>query len=233
MAEEFILIIEDDPAMLRGLKDNFSFKGYITETAGDGESGLEKILNLEPDLVILDIMLPKMNGFEVCRRTRQAGISMPIIMLTARGQEEDIVRGLNLGADDYVTKPFSIKQLLARVNAFLRRYKRPENKIYEFGECKVNFISRKFYRNEKELKLTPKEFKLLEHFIRNPGRALTRNQIMNAVWGSNILVTARSVDRCVTTLRSKIESDPHHPRIIHTIREIGYRFEWGDEGFGD
>ncbi len=225
MAGESILIIEDDATLLRGLKDNFDFKGYAVSTAIDGESGLAMALSLRPDAILLDIMLPGMNGFEVCRRIRKAELDMPIVMLTAKGQEEDIVRGLNLGADDYVTKPFSIKELLARVHAFLRRREATEAQDYRFGDFHLDRASYQLFENGAEVQLTPKEFRMLEYLLRRAGRALTRDDIMGEVWGSDVMVTARSVDRCVTTLRSKIEEDPRHPRFIQTIRDVGYRFE--------
>jgi DNA-binding response OmpR family regulator len=145
-------------------------------------------------------------------------------MLTAKGQEDDVVRGLELGADDYVTKPFSIRELLARVKAFLRR-QGPEATATEFGDCRLELAAHKLFKNEKEVELTAKEFRLLEFFVKRPGRALTRDSILDGVWGNDVIVTDRSVDRCVTTLRSKIESDPHNPIFIQTIRDIGYRFE--------
>jgi DNA-binding response OmpR family regulator len=150
---------------------------------------------------------------------------MPIIMLTAKGQEEDIVRGLELGADDYVTKPFSIRELLARVKAFLRRRHADASSTLEFGDCRLDLMAHKLFRQGREIALTTKEFRLLEYLARRPSRALTRNQILDAVWGNDIIVNDRSVDRCVTTLRAKIETDPHHPLCIQTIRDIGYRFE--------
>jgi DNA-binding response OmpR family regulator len=233
MAGESILIIEDDPTLLRGLKDNFDSRGYRVRTATDGEAGLDAALSGHPDLVLLDIMLPKMNGYEVCRAVRERGLDVPIIMLTAKGQEEDIVLGLNLGADDYVTKPFRIRELLARVHAFLRRRQIEDLCSFRFGECELDLAGRKLFQNGVEVPLTSKEFRLLEHFVTRRGRALTRDEILDAVWGNSVIVTPRSVDRCVTTLRGKIEPDPHHPRYIHTIRDIGYRFEApeGEVGF--
>ena len=222
---ETILIVEDDPTMLRGLKDNFEFKGYRVVTAADGEEGLNAALNEKPDLIILDIMLPKINGYEVCRLIRKEELHMPIIMLTAKGEESDIVLGLNLGADDYVTKPFSIKELLARAAAFLRRSKLTEQDVYEFADFRLDIPARKLTRGIDEIKLSPKEFKLLELFLKKPGRALTRDDILNAVWGYDCYVGQRSIDRFVTTLRNKVEPDPHNPIFIHTIREIGYKFE--------
>ena len=222
---ETILIIEDDPTMLRGLKDNFEYAGYNVLTAADGEKGLNAALDASPDLIILDIMLPKINGYEICRLIRKENLEMPIIMLTAKGQESDIILGLNLGADDYVTKPFSIKELMARSAAFLRRSRQTEQDIYEFADFTLDIPARKFAKNGQPIKLSPIEFKLLELFVKKSARALTRDEILNTVWGYNNFVTPRSVDRFVTTLRNKIEPDPHNPAFIHTIREIGYKFE--------
>ncbi len=222
---EKILIVEDDATMLRGLKDNFEFAGYQVETASDGERGLNAALDGKPDLILLDIMLPKINGYEICRLLRKENLDMPIIMLTAKGQESDIVLGLNLGADDYVTKPFSIKELLARTEAFLRRRRTEEPKVYTFGDCKLDLNARTFSRFEKEIQLTPKEFELLHLFLRKAGCALTRDEILNKVWGYSSFVTSRSIDRFVTTLRKKIEPDPQNPMYIRTVREIGYKFE--------
>jgi DNA-binding response OmpR family regulator len=220
-----VLIIEDDPTMLIGLKDNFEFKGYKVVTAADGERGLKAALNAKPDLVILDIMLPKINGYEICRLIREEKLEMPIIMLTAKGEESDIVLGLNLGADDYVTKPFSIKELLARAAAFLRRARKESHDAYEFGPFRLDIPARRLTRKGREIELSPKEFDLLEYFVRKPGRALTRDELLNGVWGYDCVVTSRSIDRFVTTLRNKIEPDPARPVYIHTIRQIGYRFE--------
>jgi DNA-binding response OmpR family regulator len=220
-----VLIIEDDPTMLIGLRDNFEFKGYKVVTAADGEKGLNAALNARPDLIILDIMLPKINGYEICRLIREEKLDMPIIMLTAKGEESDIVLGLNLGADDYVTKPFSVKELLARAAAFLRRASKEVPEAYEFGPFRLDLSARRLTRKGKEIELSPKEFDLLEFFLKKPGRALTRDEILNAVWGYDCVVTSRSIDRFVTTLRNKIEPDPARPAYIHTIRQIGYRFE--------
>jgi DNA-binding response OmpR family regulator len=223
-----VLIIEDDATLLRGLADNFRAHDYDVVVATDGQKGLEAALCRTPELIVLDIMLPKINGYEVCRRLREQGLDMPIIMLTAKGEEEDIIRGLELGADDYVTKPFSVRELLARAAAFLRRRSADVGDICCFGQCRLDLAARKFYRGEAETPLTAKEFRMLEHFVRRPGRAMTRGEILNAVWGRSVIVTLRSVDRCVTTLRGKIEVNPHRPRHIITIRDIGYRFEPGD-----
>jgi len=227
MTPSKILIIEDDPTILRVVKDNFTTRGYRVQIARDGEEGLDAALNGRPDLIILDIMLPKINGFEICRAVRAEKLEMPILMLTAKGQEEDIVRGLELGADDYITKPFSMRELMARAQAFLRRQQAGASVCYEFGNCRLDTESHQLFKDDIEVPLTNKEFRLLEFFLQHPGRAFTRDSIMNAVWGNTVMVTARSVDRCVTTLRSKIEPDPQRATFIHTIREIGYRFETG------
>ena len=168
-------------------------------------------------------MLPKVNGYEICRLIREEKLDMPIIMLTAKGQESDIMLGLNLGADDYVTKPFSIKELLARADGVSARGGgKSEADDLQFGDYRLDISARRLTRKSKEIKLTPKEFRLLELFVKRPGRALTRDEILNTVWGYDCLVTARSIDRFVTTLRNKIEPDPHEPVFIHTVREIGY-----------
>jgi len=226
---ETVLIIEDDPTMLRALKDNFEFKGYSVVTASDGEAGLNAALDSKPELILLDIMLPKINGYEICRLIRQQELEMPIIMLTAKGEESDIVLGLNLGADDYVTKPFSIKELLARAAAFLRRSRQAEKDVYEFSKFVLDIPARKLSRDGSEIKLSPKEFALLEFFVKMAGRAITRDEILNKVWGYDRFVGQRSIDRFVTTLRNKIEPDPHNPTLIRTIREVGYKFEMPEE----
>lgn len=228
MPAETVLIIEDESTMLRGLKDNFEFEGYVVRTASDGQKGLAAALDNKADLIILDIMLPNVNGYEICRQVRARRITAPIIMLTAKGQEPDILLGLNLGADDYVTKPFSIKELLARANAFLRRRRLARTKTYHFGQYQLDLASRKLRYKGREVTLTPKEFSLLAFLVQRAGRALTRDQILENVWGRNVFVTSRSVDRCVTTLRKKIEKDPNRPLLIKTIREIGYRFEMSE-----
>ncbi len=225
MAGETVLIVEDDPVLSRGLKDNFEHAGYVVFTATDGEAGLSAALGGRPDLLVLDIMLPKVNGYEICRHLRSAGAEMPIIILSAKGQESDVVLGLNLGADDYVTKPFSINELLARANSFLRRRRLDQSEVHEFDGWRVDLGARTLSRDGSTVDLTPKEFALLELFVRSAGRALTRDEILRRVWGHDVFVTSRSVDRCVTTLRRKLETDPQRPRRIRTIREIGYRFE--------
>jgi len=222
---ETVLIIEDDAAMLRGLKDNFEQRGFSVLTAADGEKGLEAALEAVPDLIILDIMLPKVNGYEICRLVRAEKLDMPIIMLTAKGEESDVVLGLNLGADDYVTKPFSIKELMARVNAFLRRKRDGQTTLFSFGVWTLDTAACVLSHNGKPVKLTPKEYRMLCYLLENQGRVLTRDALLNGVWGYNCFVTSRSVDRCITTLRNKIETDPHAPQHILTIRNFGYKFK--------
>jgi DNA-binding response OmpR family regulator len=225
MAGHRILIIEDDPTLLRGLCDNFASKGYEVRSAADGNAGLAAALAEPPDLLLLDIMLPKLNGYEVCRQIRAQKLELPIIMLTAKGQEEEIVRGLELGADDYVTKPFSIRELLARVKALLRRRGDDEQGVYQIGDATLDLVSHKLTRDGIEVPLATKEYRLLEYFVRRPNRALARSDIIDHVWGRSVIVTSRSVDRCIATLRSKIEPDPRRPTFIYTIRDVGYRFE--------
>jgi DNA-binding response OmpR family regulator len=211
--------------MRRVLKDNFEFSGYAVHTAEDGRRGLQAAFDLKPGLIILDIMLPGINGYDLCRRIRKEGLAVPIIMLTAKGQESDIVLGLNLGADDYVTKPFSLEVLLARANACLRRQRAGKSEVFEFGDCRLDSIAHKLFRQNQEVPLTPKEFALLEYLLQNAHRALTRDKILDEVWGGDVIVTQRSVDRCVNTLRNKIEPDPQRPCFLQTIRDVGYRFE--------
>ncbi|HLH44426.1 MAG TPA: response regulator transcription factor [Bryobacteraceae bacterium] len=222
-----ILIVEDEPALMRGLKDSFAVKGYEVLAAADGAKGMELALSACPDLILLDIMLPRLNGFEICRAIRERHSEIPILMVTAKGQEEDVILGLNFGADDYIVKPFRLGELHARVKALLRRSRPKQTEKCRFGEFELDLTGRRLYRKGREVELTAKEFKLLAHFASRPGRALSRDGILDAVWGYSAIVTPRSIDRCVTTLRAKIEADPHRPIFIQTIRDIGYRFEPG------
>lgn len=222
---ELILVIEDDASILFGLRDNLQRAGYEVRSAGDGPQGLELARTLRPGLVLLDLMLPGLSGHEVCRRIRADGLEMPVVMLTALGEETQVVRGLNLGADDYVTKPFGISELLARVAALLRRHRRATPDVVCIGSLEVDRGARRVRRGGAEIELTPKEYGLLDFFTRKSGRALTREQILDAVWGDAAAVTDRSVDRAVTTLRAKIEENPDRPRLIQTVPQVGYRFE--------
>jgi len=220
-----VLVIEDDPTLLRGLTDTLAAKGFEVLSAATGDVGLELALDKSPELILLDIMLPRVNSYEICRAVRESALTIPILMLTAKGQEEDIVLGLNLGADDYIVKPFRIGELIARIRALLRRAGAKELAVCRFGEFELNLTAHKLFHQGNEMELTAKEFGLLAYFASRPGAALARNDVLNAVWGHSVMVTPRSVDRCVATLRSKIEPNPHEPSYIHTIRDIGYRFE--------
>ncbi|MGB7325727.1 MAG: response regulator transcription factor, partial [Rubripirellula sp.] len=188
-----VLIVEDDPTLLRGLSDNFSGAGFAVETAIDGQSGLAMVLAAPPQLLLLDIMLPHLNGFDLCQRVRKAGLELPILILTAKGQEDDIVRGLELGADDYMTKPFGIRELLARAQRLLRsRISQTQNSIV-IGDVCFDREARTLARKGKTTALTAKEFQLLEFFVAHPHRALTRSSILDNVWGRSLIVTTRSV----------------------------------------
>jgi len=228
-----VLIVEDDPALLRGVSDNFAARGYQVETASDGETGLEKAEKLRPDLIVLDIMLPKINGYEICRSLREEGHSIPVIFLTAKDEESDVLLGLGLGADDYVTKPFGIRELLARAEAVLRRTENSngggpdpdEGENITFGDFVLDRRAHKLRDAEgRPVELSPKEYSLLFYLLDHAGRALSRDQIMDGVWGYDARVSSRSIDRFITNLRKKIEPDPSRPTHIETIREFGYRF---------
>jgi DNA-binding response OmpR family regulator len=224
MSRPRVLVVDDNPALARGLSDVLRAQGFDVRTAHDGHSGLDAALSGEADVIFLDVMLPKINGYEICRAVRAQGLDVPILMVTAKGEEEDVILGLNLGADDYVVKPFRVAELIARVRAFLRR-RGVDRTVTRFGDFELDLRARTLSRNGKPLDLTAREFKLLAYFASRPGCALARDTILNAVWGSTVFVTPRSIDRCVATLRAKVEPDAHHPIYIHTIRDIGYRFE--------
>ena len=220
-----VLIVEDDPAMMRGLEDNFKMKGYYVLKAVDGRQAVETALKERPDLILLDIMLPEINGYEVCSRVRERGLDMPIIMLTAKDQEADIVLGLNVGADDYVTKPFSIKELMARAEAFMRRHRETEPPAYEFADCRVDVPARTLTRGGQDVSLTPGEFKMLHLFVRKAGCPLTQDEIRTTVWGYSHFISVRDIDKAIDSLRAKIEPDPGQPQLIQAIPNIGYRFQ--------
>lgn len=220
-----VLIIEDNPVMRRGLEDNFEFRGYRVRSEWDGQQGLNTAMTESHDLIILDIMLPKINGYEVCNRIRKENIDTPIIMLTARNRESDVVLGLNIGADDYVTKPFSIKELLARAEVFMRRRKRTEPAVYEFGDCRLDIALETFIRDNKEIELTPGEFRMLRLFLQKAGCVLSCDEIRDVVWGYSYFITLRDIDNSVNVLRNKVETDPDNPRFIRTIDGVGYIFE--------
>ena len=222
-----LLLVEDEPALARGLADTLRAQGFAVEVAHDGQAGLDAALRGDADLLLLDVMLPKVNGYEICRAVRGQGLDVPIMMLTAKGQEQDVILGLNLGADDYITKPFRTGELIARARAFLRR-RGPDRDARRFGDMEIDLRARTLRRRGTPVDLTAKEFRLLAYFAGRPGCALSRDAILNAVWGSSVFVTPRSIDRCVATLRAKIEPDPHNPTYVQTIRDIGYRFEPGE-----
>jgi len=221
-----ILIVEDEPNMVAGLRDNFEYEGYEVITAPDGVAGLERALSESPDLVILDVMMPRMSGLDVCKQLKSKKSSIPIIMLTARGQEVDKVVGLELGADDYVTKPFSIRELLARVKAVLRRARgtpRQQEK-YSFGEVEVNLRSCQVSKKGKTLEFSSKEFELLKYFLHHSGETLSRDRLLEEVWGYDRFPTTRTVDAHIVRLRQKVEPKPDEPRFILTVHGTGYKF---------
>ncbi len=220
-----VLVVEDDNAMSIALRDGLQYEGHTVVMAADGRSGLELAESEEPDIVILDVMLPIISGLDVCRQIRSNGNDVPIIMLTARGQEVDKVVGLKVGADDYVTKPFSFMELSARMEAILRRQQREEPPgAYRFGDVEVDFMRIAATKDGRPLDLTPREFKLLRQFISNRGRVLTRDKLLAAVWGYNVIPVTRTVDMHIAKLRKKIESDPEAPQYLVTVHGVGYKF---------
>ncbi|HQZ40019.1 MAG TPA: response regulator transcription factor [Vicinamibacterales bacterium] len=221
-----ILVIEDEPQMLLGLRDNLELEGYEVQTAADGEEGLAKAASFGPDLVILDVMLPRKNGFDVCRELRARSNATPVVMLTARSAETDKVLGLELGADDYVTKPFSITELLARVRAVLRRTAspKPAAEVVQIGDIEVDLTLHQARRDKARVEFTAREFELLRYFVQHTGQVVTREQILNEVWGYEEFPTTRTIDNFVAKLRQKIERSPHAPEHILTIHGSGYKF---------
>ncbi len=223
---EKILIIEDEESILMALADDLGLEGYEVASARDGLQGLSMAKEKGHDLVILDIMLPKMDGFEVCKQLRQAGVGTPILMLTAKSQEIDKVLGLELGADDYVTKPFSPRELLARVKAILRRVKttREEFDIYNFGDVEIDFKKYEVKKKGQPVYLTTLEFSLIGFLIKHEGQVLDRSAILDGVWGEDVYVLPKTVDTHIGHLRKKIEDDPANPKHIIGVRGIGYKF---------
>ena len=223
-----ILIIEDEESIRMALEDDFRLENYDVEVASDGIEGLAKAVNPGIDLIILDIMLPGLNGFDICKKLRTQGIRTPIIMLTAKGQEIDRVVGLEIGADDYVTKPFSPRELQARVKAVLRRMeKEPDDageNLFRSGGLEVDFRQYECRKNGKEVSLTAHEFELLKHLIQNRGRVINRDELLDEIWGKDVFVAPRTVDTHMANLRKKIEDDPSRPRLIISIRGVGYKF---------
>ena len=220
-----ILIIEDEADIASVLADDLRAEGHDAEIAADGVVGLRRAREEKWDLLLLDLMLPRKDGLEVCRDLRRARIHTPIIMLTAKTQEAEKVLGLELGADDYVTKPFSPRELRARVKAMLRRFQEDRRGIYRFGDVELDFDRGELRRGERRLDATPLEFKLLSVFIQRRGRVLSREQLIDEAWGRDIFVTDRVVDSHVVNLRRKIEPEPATPRYVVSVRGIGYRFD--------
>jgi DNA-binding response OmpR family regulator len=223
-----ILIVEDEVNMVNGLKDNLEFEGYEADTALDGKSGLQKIIQNKYDLILLDVMLPEVSGFDICKIARKEGINTPIILLTAKGEEIDKVLGLELGADDYITKPFSLRELLARIKAILRRSPpgKDENGEQDFvliGKIKVNFKNYVAFEGPSEVKMSHKEFGILHYLYMNAGKVIQRDDLMIDVWGIEYDISTRTVDNFILKLRQKIEVDPNNPKIILTVHGIGYK----------
>jgi DNA-binding response OmpR family regulator len=229
-----ILIIEDDISILNGLRDVLIFKSYEVLTAVDGESGYKEAVAKSPDLIILDIMLPKMDGFTLCQKLREEGNTTPVLMLTAKGEEADKIRGLDFGADDYVTKPFSLPELLARVRALLRRRqgekieKAPPDSL-RLGKVTLDFHKYEATKRGEPLSLSPKEFGILRYLAAHAGDVVTRDELLDEVWGYEKFPTTRTVDNHIAQLRSKVEENPAEPRYLLTVHGVGYRLMWGNE----
>ena len=222
-----ILIVEDNARLAYGLRNNLEIDGHVVDVAEDGPRGLEAVVSEEPDLVILDLMLPGMNGYQVLRSLRDKGIGVPVLILTAKGEEADKVMGFRLGADDYVTKPFGVLELLARVSAILRRAGRDgrPNQVESFGNIEIRVEQRTVVRDGREVRLTPKEFDLLVALVRRRGAVATRVALMKEVWGHRTAILSRTVDTHIAELRRKLERDPGAPRHILTVHRSGYRFQ--------
>jgi DNA-binding response OmpR family regulator len=222
-----ILIIEDETALQRALADNFRFESYEVLMASDGETGYHMAKEQNPDVILLDLMLPRMSGYDVSRKLRAEGFHTPILMLTARGEEEDRIAGLDIGGDDYVTKPFSVRELSARVRALLRRSKPLHGMLKElrFDDVRVDFRSFKAHKQNHSVDLTRKEFHLLQLLASRVGEAITRDELLDQIWGEDTHVTTRTIDTHVATLRAKLERDPRQPRHLITVHGIGYRWD--------
>lgn len=226
-----ILIAEDEPGIALGLEDDLKLEGYEVEVSCDGNDALRRAKEEEFDLLVLDIMLPGRDGFEICRDLRRSGSRMPVLMLTAKAREAEKVMGLEMGADDYVTKPFGTHELRARIKALLRRARpEPEGEVFRFGDTEVDFARGEVRRNGNSVELTPIEFKLLALFIRSRGRILSRDRLLAGAWapydgGKEVFASDRIVDNHIANLRRKIEADPGHPRFLRNVRGLGYRFD--------
>jgi two-component system alkaline phosphatase synthesis response regulator PhoP len=221
-----ILIVEDEPDMADGLRDNLEFEGYTVRIARDGDEALASAVEFPPDLILLDLMLPRRNGLDVCRELRRRGLNVPIIMLTARSQETDKVVGLEIGADDYVTKPFSVREPIARVHAHLRRTASESARVenFTFGEVEVDFRRHHAVRAGRHLRLTAREFDLLRYFVRRRGETVSRDELLDKVWGMRAYPLSRTVDNQIAKLRQKIERLPAEPEYLITVHGLGYKF---------
>jgi len=221
-----ILIIEDEESILMPLEDNLRLEGYEVSCAREGLEGLSKAADRSFDLIVLDIMLQKLDGFEVCKRLRQDRVMTPVLILTAKGQEVDKVLGLELGADDYVTKPFSSRELLARIKAILRRAKEPDRRIdsCRFGDVEVDFVKYEAKKKGRPVPMTALEFALLHFLVQNRERVVHRNEVLDNVWGKDVFVDARTVDKHISLLRRKFEDDSQEPKFILGVRGVGYKF---------
>jgi len=218
-----VLIVEDEPDIALGLREDLSCNGYDVEVVRDGESAVLRGRQPDWDLILLDLMLPRKDGFDVCRQLRKEGVNTPIIMLTARTHEAEKIMGLDIGADDYVTKPFSPRELRSRIHAVLRRTAEHPEGVYRFGDCEVDFDRGEVRRQGSVVDVTALEFRLLSAFIRRRGRLLTRRQLIDAAWAPETFITDRVVDTHVFNLRRKVESVPARPRYLHSVRGMGYR----------
>jgi len=220
-----ILVVEDEPGIALALEDDLRHEGHEVEIAGDGETGARAAREQLFDLIVLDVMLPRKDGFEVCRELRRAGIRTPILMLTAKTQEAEKVLGLDLGADDYLTKPYGHHELRARIRALLRRAAPEGAEMYRFGDVEVDFVRAEVRRGSECLDLSQLEFKLMAAFVHSRGRVFSRQQLLDAAWGRDVFITERVVDNQIVNLRRKIEPDPANPRYIVSVRGLGYRFD--------
>jgi two-component system alkaline phosphatase synthesis response regulator PhoP len=225
-----ILVVEDNPDLAYGLQNNLEIEGYTVEVAADGRAGLQQARALEPDLIILDLMLPELDGYQVLRRLREDGFDMPVLILTARGEEADKVQGFRLGADQYVTKPFGLLELLARVERLFKRAAGEngaagEEAVARFGDVEVDTAARRVARDGKEISLTPKEYELLATLLRRRGAVVSRRDLLEQVWGYPNRIVSRTVDTHIAELRRKLEENPAKPQYIVTVRKVGYRLE--------
>jgi DNA-binding response OmpR family regulator len=230
MLQKVILIVEDDPSILLGLEDNLKMEGYTVWSESNGMNGLKTALGKDPDLVLLDIMLPGINGFEICRKLKAEKPQLPVIMLTARGMEMDKVAGLDIGADDYITKPFSLPELLARIRAAFRRANKDASPLiaYEYENVRLDFRNFQAFFKNREVPLTTREFDIMTYFIRHEGEVIHRHTLLDEVWGYEAMPTTRTVDNFILNLRKKLEENPSKPKHIVSVRSIGYKFVSGN-----